>query len=236
LIFKIVFVVCTIPLVTFLVLLSLVVSPSGRIGYWWIRNWNLMVLNFMGVRYRILGEIPETEAGMVVVANHQSNLDSLLVHGVIPLQMKFVAKKQLFRIPIFGWALWGCRHVSVKRDRSKRDLDSVAKIKSWLGRGFNIFMFPEGTRSRTGELARFKSGAFRVARSSGATILPVAIVGTNKILPPDASVPEDLKHNEVIIEYLPPVDTTQYEPSQIGELRNKVQQMIREKLESYANG
>ncbi|HET8540851.1 MAG TPA: lysophospholipid acyltransferase family protein [Anaeromyxobacter sp.] len=118
----------------------------------------------------------------VVVANHQSILDILLLSRM-PREMKWVAKEELFRIPWVGTMLRMSGDIAIRRGDAESGGEALARAKSYLARGMSVMIFPEGTRSRTGALLPFKSGAFRLALDAGVPVLPVAVHGTARGMP-----------------------------------------------------
>ena len=97
----------------------------------------------------------------VFMANHQSNIDiPVLVRALAPFQLRWMAKRELLRVPFFGWALWASKHVVVKRARSKDVAAAMTSACDRLARGISMVVFPEGTRSRDGQLLPFKRGGF----------------------------------------------------------------------------
>ncbi len=122
----------------------------------------------------------------VVVANHQSMADIPVIHGFMGLNIKWVMKQELRKIPIFGTACHylGCIFI----DRSHRDaaIQSIHRARKYLSPKASVLFFAEGTRSRTGKVHRFKKGAFVFARETKLPILPVTIKNSYQILPPDS--------------------------------------------------
>jgi 1-acyl-sn-glycerol-3-phosphate acyltransferase len=97
--------------------------------------------------------------------------------------MKFLGKQVLFYIPFVGWLMWLAGDVPVKRGKKNSIVEAMEVCKGHLYRGMPVMFFPEGTRSQSGELLPFKSGAFRLAIETGADILPIAVAGTRDALP-----------------------------------------------------
>ncbi len=131
---------------------------------------------FLTWRLRLEGSWPG-KGPYVVVANHQSMLDILLISRV-PREMKWMAKESLFKLPWIGWMFLLSGDIPVRRGDAGSGSAALRKAKAYLARGMSVMIFPEGTRSRTGTLGSFKSGAFRLAIEAGVPVLPIAVSGT----------------------------------------------------------
>ena len=121
----------------------------------------------------------------VIVVNHQSYYDILLMYGWLNIDFKWVMKKELQKVPILGMACKKIGHLFIERTNSKEALVTLNEIKKKLVNGTSVVVFPEGTRSKDGNLKVFKRGAFKLAFDLKLPILPVTLVGTGNILPPD---------------------------------------------------
>jgi 1-acyl-sn-glycerol-3-phosphate acyltransferase len=133
-------------------------------------------------RFGIHGEIPKKLGPRTVcVSNHCSHTDVFLICH-LPWEMKWLAKRSLFKLPFIGWGMWLVGDVGVERGSSKA-LQALEECKSWLARGVPVMIFPEGTRSQTGKTQPFKDGAFKLAIDAGADVLPMAVAGTESALP-----------------------------------------------------
>lgn len=119
----------------------------------------------------------------VIVANHQSLLDILVVLCGLKTHFKFMAKKELFSIPFLGWHLAMAGYIPLDRGNRESGREAILRAKDWIGRGVSVLLFPEGTRSRDGRIHEFKPGAFKIARDTGVDILPVVIDGTGAAIP-----------------------------------------------------
>ncbi|HET6527721.1 MAG TPA: lysophospholipid acyltransferase family protein, partial [Balneolaceae bacterium] len=117
----------------------------------------------------------------IVVANHQSFLDIPLPY-LLPWRMKWVAKKGLFKIPIFGWMIYMTGHLGIDR-KSMRSAKALDKLVEPIKAGIPAMIFPEGTRSSSGELKPFKSGAFWLAQKYNFNILPIVLNGGGEAMP-----------------------------------------------------
>jgi 1-acyl-sn-glycerol-3-phosphate acyltransferase len=138
-------------------------------------------LTFPPWRLRIEGRWPEG-GPFVVVANHQSILDILMLSR-LPREMKWIAKESLFKLPWAGWMLRMSGDIPIRRGDAESGGEALAKAKAYLARGMSVMIFPEGTRSRTGSMLPFKSGAFRLALEAGVPVLPIAVHGTAQGMP-----------------------------------------------------
>ncbi len=118
----------------------------------------------------------------IIISNHQSLLDILTLYQ-LRCKYKWVAKEELFNVPVLGWIMKMNGYIPVKRGDTESSLRMMEKCKLELSKGISIFMFPEGTRSENGTLLKFKEGAFRMALETNTDILPVIIMGASEALP-----------------------------------------------------
>ncbi len=133
--------------------------------------------------FSVAGRPPLLRPGRtVVVSNHCSQADPFLISH-LPWEMKWLGKASLFRVPILGWSMWLAGDVPVVRGEKQSAKGAMARCREYLDRGMPVMIFPEGTRSLTDELGPFKDGAFHLAISAGADILPLAVHGTASALP-----------------------------------------------------
>ena len=162
----------------------------------------------------------------VIVINHNSMVDILALY-FLPLNFRWVSKREVFRIPYVGQLL--TIHGDIAIDRSK-GADSMRKVtedgKMWIGRGASIAMFPEGTRSKSGEMGRFKQGAFALAKEAGVEILPVVMHGTRTVLNKFYLVNW---RNVLKVSVLPPISTEEVAATPMPELMEKTRTMMCEK-------
>src|SRR5262245_43157951 len=119
----------------------------------------------------------------VFMANHLSTVDIFALVVALPVPFRFIAKKQLGAIPLFGWAMRAGRFIFIDRQNPTRARRSIEEAARRIGAGQSVVIFPEGTRSRDGRLGPFKKGGFHLAASSGADIVPIAIRGTRELMP-----------------------------------------------------
>ena len=119
----------------------------------------------------------------MIVSNHQSILDIILTLATLPVHFKFMAKKELFAIPFLGWHMLLTGYIPIDRGNSDSARQALVKAGDWLKRGVSILMFPEGTRSRDGEIHSFKPGAFKLAKNGEVKILPIVLDNTGDAIP-----------------------------------------------------
>jgi 1-acyl-sn-glycerol-3-phosphate acyltransferase len=127
------------------------------------------------------GNTQKIKKPVIVVANHQSFLDLPLLY-LLPWTMKWVAKRDLFKIPILGWIIFMTGHLGIDRKR-RSSVKKLDKLVVPIKEGIPGLIFPEGTRSADGQLLRFKMGAFRMAKQYNFNILPVVLNGGHQAMP-----------------------------------------------------
>ena len=158
----------------------------------------------------------------VIVLNHTSGVDIIAAYK-IPLNFRWVSKREVFRIPFFGPMLLVHGDIPIERGNAAAAMAKVVhQGKIWLGRGASVAIFPEGTRSKDGEIHRFKAGAFTLAKEAGVEILPVVMTGT-------ASMFRGWRMNwtnRIRIRVLPPVSVEEASSMEIKELAQTVQERM----------
>ena len=145
------------------------------------------VVSAADIRIDVTGaeKVPADRA-FVFMSNHQSHLDIPILYWSLPVEtLRMVAKSELFKVPIWGRAMRAGGMIEVDRSNRQQAIASLRRAGEALADGVSIFIAPEGTRSRTGKLGPLKKGGFHLARETGTPIIPVAINGSYKILPPD---------------------------------------------------
>ena len=123
----------------------------------------------------------------IVVANHQSLIDIYLLFGAAPIDIIWVMKRELRRVPFLGLACDRMGYIYIDRGNTEAALRSIAAAKHRIKEGVSVVFFPEGTRSRDGSLGTFKRGAFHLATQLGLPVLPITIKGTRDLLPSDST-------------------------------------------------
>lgn len=119
----------------------------------------------------------------IFAANHQSDFDVLIILAHIPGQFRWIAKKELFHIPVFGAAMKAAGHIAIDRFNHDKAIQSLDEVAQCIREGKSVMSFPEGTRSRDRGIKTFKQGIFHIAIKSGVPVVPVTIVGSGEIMP-----------------------------------------------------
>ncbi len=145
--------------------------------------WGLLLIRCVGIELKVEGlENLDLSRPYVFAANHQSSFDIFALLAALP-KVKFLAKKELFKIPLFGPALARAGSLPVDRTNRQAAMKSIDQAAQAVRQGSSIVIFPEGTRSTTRELLPFKKGGFVLAIKSGQPIVPVSLSGTGAVLP-----------------------------------------------------
>jgi len=168
----------------------------------------------------------------IIVSNHMSNADIPLISN-LPWEMKWVAKKELFDVPVIGWLMKLAGDISVDREAKDRRAVTLKRCIYYLDRNCSVIFFPEGTRSRDGNLNRFTNGAFDLAIRKNIDVLPLAIDGTKDCLPKKSWKFKPGVH--VRLKVLEPVSSRGYSKKQAAEFSEYVRMKIRNQLAEWRN-
>lgn len=166
----------------------------------------------------------------VVVSNHLSNADIPVISN-LPWEMKWVAKKELFNLPVAGWMMKMAGDISVDRASSNKRIGVFLRCKYYLDRKVSVIFFPEGTRSRSGKINKFSPGAFELAIRESIPVLPIAIDGTQECLPKKTWVFKQNVH--VKMKILNPIDTSILDENNGIELMNHVRSLISDQIAEW---
>jgi len=202
-----------------LVLLHLFSSFWASLYLWFMPAWSVHV---EGRRK------PAWQRHFVIVSNHQSQLDILVAFRLF-IPFKWVSKAEVFKLPFIGWNMHLNRYIKLKRGDKAGIARMFADCEKALSQGNSIYMFPEGTRSKTGELKSFKPGAFILAKKMGVPILPVVINGTHAALPKYSLNFHGRQH--MYIRVLDPIFPEQFADWSVQALSDNVHRTIQSALE-----
>ncbi len=197
------------------------------------RLWSRVILGVPGVKLEVKMHAPlEPGRPYVFMPNHASMVDIWVVFVAIPARFRFIAKKQLASIPLFGWAMAAGRFIFIDRQNAASARRTMDEASRRIRSGQSVVIFPEGTRTRDGRLMPFKKGGFHLAIDSGAAIVPVAIKGSREVMPRGAAL---IRAGTVTLEVDEPIPTTGLTTSDrdalIDKVRGRVAAMLGEPVE-----
>ncbi len=198
-------------------------ETRGYFAHRCARMWSWLILKTTGVRVDVEGlERLEPGKTYVFVANHQSHYDTPVVFTHLPYQLRIIAKESLGTFPFIGWHLRRTGHMLVDRRHPDR-----STIFRWAGeltsRGLSLIVYPEGTRSADGRVARFKGGSFYLALEAGLPIVPLSIVGTRRVMPKGRLAAHPARVRLVVHQ---PIDTAGLSGAHAKEFGERVRQII----------
>lgn len=199
-------------------------SSTGNLPFTISKAWAWTVLFVTGVRPKIRGKenIIKTQS-YIIISNHQSHFDILALVTKLGLQFRWIIKKELRSIPLFGYALYVSRNVFIDRSDHKKAVESIHEGVKRLPAGVSLMFFAEGTRSPDGEIHSFKKGGFVTAIETGLPILPITVNGSRKILPKRSIVftPGSI---ELVVDK--PIDPSRFKPEEIDSLMQHTRNTI----------
>lgn len=203
-------------------------SVTGNLAFNISKLWAWTMLIVAGVRVHIKGRETIKE-GMqyVIISNHQSQYDILALVTSLNIQFRWVIKKELLYVPLFGWALYAAKNVFIDRSNREKAIASINKAVNRLPQGVSLLVFAEGTRSKDGTLQKFKKGGFTIAIERKMPILPVIVNGSRAILPKGSLIFHSGNIEVVVCE---PIPADQYTHETIEDLINKTHNVIEHEL------
>lgn len=214
------------------IIVLIVTYPFDKSRYWVHWCSRCICTTLFGVPPRMRRTIEGLEhidqsKSYVMVINHNSGFDIFAAYK-IPLNFRWVSKKEVFWVPFMGPLLFVHGDIPINRGNASAAMAKVIEDgKLWLKRGASVAIFPEGTRSKDGEIHRFKAGAFNLAKEAGVEILPIVMTGTNNMFRGSWKINWT---NHVAIRVLKPVSVEEVAASESKELAQKVQTLMTEEL------
>ena len=205
------------------------IRPRGRFGERILNGFGRLWVAVSGIRLQVSGlENIERDTPYIVVANHRSNIDIMTLVKALPIPIRFLSKKEVLEFPLLGAAMRGVGMVPLDREMGRKELASIIRSTRLLvSEGRSLVIFPEGTRSLTGEMLPFKYGAFFIAAQVGCPVLPVAVSGTRAVWPPQSWV---IRGGPVRVTVMPPISVTKRESRQSRRLAHKIRNDLIEEL------
>jgi 1-acyl-sn-glycerol-3-phosphate acyltransferase len=202
------------------------IPPRGRIMLWLARWWARGLLLCSGVRLTAHHEAAlDPRRSYVFLPNHQGNYDIPALLATVRAEVRFAAKKSLFPIPVFGWALAVGGFIPIDREDRSRARRAFAAAAARLKAGTSVLFFPEGTRSWDGRLGPFERGGFLLALRSGLPIVPVGIAGSHAVMP---RVRLAVAPGRITVRYGAPIEVEPYGLRRKAELMEEVRRRIAE--------
>jgi 1-acyl-sn-glycerol-3-phosphate acyltransferase len=213
-----------------IVILTSFVSTGGETPHKVARVWAKCILAANNINVTVKGLSNLNPAGSCIyMPNHASNFDIPVLQAYLPVQFRWLAKAELFKIPIFGYAMKRAGYISINRLDRRSAIQSLNKTVEIIRNGTSVIIFPEGTRSNNQNVQPFKKGGFVLAVDSGVPIIPVIIHGTWTIMQKKKII---VRPGNVILEIKKPITTLGYTRETKDDLMVKVRNII---LESYEN-
>lgn len=198
-------------------LLYTLISRNPNPLYWGGVKGIVYLMRLVGVKVRIVGRERIPAGACLFVANHTSSADAPAVVGAIPRRVAILLKESLFKWPIAGQAFTLAGFIPVKRSERESAIASVEKATQSMRDGQSFLIYPEGTRSPDGRLQTFKKGAVVMAIKAGVPIVPIACSGAHKVMRKRSL---KIYPGEILVEFLKPIDASQYSFEQRDELND----------------
>lgn len=200
-------------------------NPVHKVARIWARG--ILFVSRIKVTVNGLENIDPTQS-YVYMSNHQSNFDIPVLLAYLPVQFRWLAKAELFKIPIFGRAMRGAGYVKIDRFNQEAAFESLNEAARKMKNGVSIMIFPEGTRSRDGNIRSFKKGGFIMALDAAVPIVPVVLKGTWTIMDKSSL---RINTGEVSLNIETPIATTDYTRENKDDLIKSVRAVISEGFE-----
>ncbi len=199
-------------------------DPRGRVIHRYAKTWGRVALLANGVCVKIEGlEHLHQGSPYIFMSNHQGSYDIFTLLGYLPFQFKWLAKRELFSIPVLGWAMAAAGYISIDREGTRETVAAMNRAAQKIRKGMSVILFPEGSRSPDGFIHPFKKGGFSLAIKSGVPIVPIAIAGTRDIMPKDKLT---LRPGGVRIRIGEPIETVRCSMKDRATLMGKVGEAI----------
>ncbi|MBW2181490.1 MAG: 1-acyl-sn-glycerol-3-phosphate acyltransferase [Deltaproteobacteria bacterium] len=217
--------ICLATLIVFFpITLTALLSRSGNLAFSISQVWAWVVLKVTFTRSSVKGkENIKKDESYVVISNHQSHFDIPVLVTKLGIQFRWIIKKELLKVPLFGYALYASRNIFIDRSNKKETIKSIHKGIKRLPKGTSLLFFAEGTRSPDGKIHAFKKGGFVTAIEEQMTILPVTVNGSRKVLPKGSIV---FSPGAIELVIGDPVDTSGYTSDRIEELIQETRDII----------
>ena len=199
-------------------------SRTGNLAFSISKLWAYTMLAVSFVRTEIKNKAKILKGtSYIIISNHQSLYDIIALVTALGIQYRWFIKKEVLKIPIFGYALYASRNIFIDRSNTARAIESINKGIDRLPNGVSIMVFAEGTRSPDGQIHEFKKGGFVTAVRWKIPILPVTVNGSRRVLPKGSLV---VKPGNIQVVIGDPIDTSDYTNDTVQELIDKTRQAV----------
>lgn len=228
--FFVVFLVINTAILATIIIFIAFFDSTGNLSFNIGKFWSRLNLFFAGVKVRVHGaENLEKDRSYVLMSNHQSHIDVWALMGFLPMQLRWVMKIELRKIPIFGLCCERMGQIYVDRKNPDKSREELEAFRKRFTTGISAAFFPEGSRSLDGVMAPFKKGGFIMAIQGQVPILPVTVNGSRYILPRDTM---RIMPGVINIYVAPAIDTESYDYEKRDELMEKVRSAIALKVDA----
>lgn len=197
------------------------IKEANEYLYISVRNWARFVINYIGLNLEVEGLDKIPKETCLFVANHQSNLDVPSLLSVVPMQLGFIAKIEMKNLPIISYWMKQIKCVFMDRENVREAVKSINEGIEYLKEGNSLLIFPEGTRSRGGEVKEFKKGSLKLGIKAGVPIVPVCVNGTYKSLEESG-----IKKSKAKITFCDPIYIKDLSKDEINNLHNVIRENI----------
>ncbi len=206
------------------VIIAALLSRTGNLAFSLSKIWAYIMLAVSFVRTEIKNKAKIVKGqSYVIISNHQSQYDILALVTRLGIQFRWFAKKEVLKIPIFGYALYASRNIFLDRTNTASAIESINKGMDRLPRGAGVMVFAEGTRSDDGKIHEFKKGGFMAAIIRKIPILPVTVNGSRRILPKGDLV---VKPGKIQVVVGDPIETDGYTTDTVQALMDKTRKVV----------
>jgi 1-acyl-sn-glycerol-3-phosphate acyltransferase len=224
-----------VPTTIVLCILTILVSwdKSGRLPHLTAATWGKLTFLYSGVRLKADLSALGDAANYVFFANHQSLMDIPIIYRLIGgRRFGFVAKESLFRIPLFGAAMYRAGHIPIDRSNPRKALKSIDHAVEQCRRGVSVVLFPEGTRATDySRLQEFQIGGMIMALKCGLPVVPLIMHGSGPVMPKGAKT---VRPRTVHVRALPPVDSSAYGLKEREKFRDEMRRLMNEAYKELA--
>jgi 1-acyl-sn-glycerol-3-phosphate acyltransferase len=206
------------------VIVAGLLGRTGNLAFSLTKIWAYTMLAVSFVRTEIKNKARIIKGqSYVIISNHQSQYDILALVTTLGIQFRWLIKKEILKVPVFGYGLYAARNIYIDRTDTARAIESINKGMDRLPRGASVMVFAEGTRSEDGRIHEFKKGGFMAAIVRRIPILPVTVNGSRRIVPKGSLV---VKPGKIQVVVGDPIDTHGYSTDTVQELIDKTRKVI----------